>query len=147
MLVGMAMAGIGDADFGLEPHRGAGAGHGGVHVVWLRAALRPAADGRAGGQRCPVELLAAALVANPVDAARVLGVLALEPDLYLLGPAGAYLTAELSRSGAALVLGAALLFWATAPLVAAVIRFQVPGTWRPRRSASADMRREPHPRP
>ena len=32
------------------------------------------------------EWLAAALVANPVDAARVLGVLALEPDLYLLGP-------------------------------------------------------------
>ena len=86
----------------------------------------------------PVELLGAALVANPVDAARVLGILALEPDLYLLGPAGAYLTAELSRSGAALLLGAALLVWAVAPLVAAVIRFQIPGarSWRPRRDAA-----------
>src|SRR5262249_59043113 len=55
------------------------------------------------------EWLAASLVANPVDAARVLGVLALEPDLYLLGPAGAYLTGRLSHSGAALVLPRALL--------------------------------------
>jgi Cu-processing system permease protein len=88
-----------------------------------------------------VELLAAALVANPVDAARVLGVLVLEPDLYLLGPAGAYLTARLSRSGAALLLGGALFFWAAAPLVAAVVRFQVPGA-RSRRCAvipSADL--------
>ena len=95
----------------------------------------------------PVALLGAALVANPVDAARVLGILALEPDLYLLGPAGAYLTAELSRSGAALLLGAALVFWAAAPLVAAAIRFQIPGAWRARRTAATDGRREPHPRP
>jgi Cu-processing system permease protein len=93
-----------------------------------------------------VELLAAALVANPVDAARVLGILALEPDLYLLGPAGAFLTAELSRSGAALVLGAALLVWAIAPLVAAVVRFQVPGTWRSRRRASTDVAGKQHSR-
>ena len=91
-------------------------------------------------------LLGAALVANPVDAARVLGILALEPDLYLLGPAGAYLTAELSRSGAALLLGAALVFWAAAPLVAAVIAFQIPGAWRARRAAARDAR-ESHPRP
>jgi Cu-processing system permease protein len=97
----------------------------------------------------PVAVLGAALVANPVDAARVLGILALEPDLYLLGPAGAYLTAELSRSGAALLLGAALVFWAAAPLVAAVIRFQIPGarTWRGRPNAATDVTREPQPRP
>ena len=47
----------------------------------------------------PAEWLAGALVANPVDAARVLGVLALEPDLYLLGPAGAYIAARFSRAG------------------------------------------------
>ena len=96
----------------------------------------------------PVAVLGAALVANPVDAARVLGILALEPDLYLLGPAGAYLTAELSRSGAALLLGAALVFWAAAPLVAAVIRFQIPGA-RARRHASAATRltRNRQPRP
>jgi len=52
----------------------------------------------------PVELLSTALLANPVDAARVLGVLSLEPDLYLLGPAGAYLTSRFTRAGAALLL-------------------------------------------
>jgi Cu-processing system permease protein len=96
-----------------------------------------------------VELLAVALVANPVDAARVLGVLALEPDLYLLGPAGAYLTAQLSRSGAALVLGGALLVWAVAPLVAAVVRFQIPGARRRRQAVipSTDLIHEGPSRP
>jgi Cu-processing system permease protein len=96
-----------------------------------------------------VELLAAALVANPVDAARVLGVLALEPDLYLLGPAGAYLTAQLSRSGAALLLGGALLVWAVAPLVAAVVRFQIPGARRRRQAVnpSTDLIHEGPSRP
>jgi Cu-processing system permease protein len=74
----------------------------------------------------PVEWLAATLVANPVDAARVLGVLALEPDLYLLGPAGAYLTAQFSRAGAAAVLLGALALWATLPVAAAVFRFTSP---------------------
>jgi Cu-processing system permease protein len=95
-----------------------------------------------------VELLAAALVANPVDAARVLGILALEPDLYLLGPAGAYLTAQLTRSGAALLLGGALVFWAAAPLIAAVVRFQIPGARMGRRAAwtsPASMHTEPGP--
>jgi Cu-processing system permease protein len=95
-----------------------------------------------------VELLAAALVANPVDAARVLGILALEPDLYLLGPAGAYLTAQLTRSGAAILLGGALVFWAAAPLIAAVVRFQIPGARMGRRAAwtsRASMHTEPGP--
>jgi ABC-type multidrug transport system ATPase subunit/ABC-type transport system involved in multi-copper enzyme maturation permease subunit len=70
--------------------------------------------------------LAAALVANPVDAARVLGVLALEPDLYLLGPAGALLTARLSHTGAAAVLLGALFAWAVVPVVAAVASFSSP---------------------
>jgi ABC-type multidrug transport system ATPase subunit/ABC-type transport system involved in multi-copper enzyme maturation permease subunit len=74
----------------------------------------------------PVQALSAALVANPVDAARVLGVLALEPDLYLLGPAGAYLTAQLSASGAAVALLVALLSWATLPLAAAIVTFTRP---------------------
>jgi Cu-processing system permease protein len=74
----------------------------------------------------PVEILAAALVANPIDAARVLGVLALEPDLYLLGPAGAFLTARLSRGGAATLLFAALALWAIAPLLIANVRFSLP---------------------
>ena len=73
----------------------------------------------------PVELLGVSLVANPIDAARVLGVLSLEPDLYLLGPAGAYLTARLSPTGAAGVLLTSLAFWATAPLALAVLKFRI----------------------
>jgi hypothetical protein len=73
-----------------------------------------------------VEVLTAALVANPVDAARVLGVLALEPDLYLMGPAGAYLTARFSRTGAAALLLAALACWTVVPLLCAAIRFALP---------------------
>jgi Cu-processing system permease protein len=73
----------------------------------------------------PAEWLAVALVANPVDAARVLGVLALEPDLYLLGPAGAFIAARLSQPGAAAVLLGALAGWATIPVLVAMARFGV----------------------
>jgi hypothetical protein len=78
----------------------------------------------------PAEWLAAALVANPVDAARVLGVLALEPDLYLLGPAGAFIAARLSHAGAIVVLLTALCAWATVPVIAAVARFSLPARRR-----------------
>jgi hypothetical protein len=74
----------------------------------------------------PAGWLAAALVANPVDAARVLGVLALEPDLYLLGPAGAYITATLGGAGAAAMLLGALLCWASLPTVGAMVTFRKP---------------------
>ena len=77
----------------------------------------------------PVEVLSGALLANPIDAARVLGVLALEPDLYLLGPAGAFLTARFSRHGATALLCAALAVWTLAPLVLSTLRFSLP---RPR---------------
>jgi len=80
----------------------------------------------------PVQLLVAGLVGNPVDAGRVLGVLALEPDLYLLGPAGAYLTSSLSRVGTAVLLLGSLIMWATVPLAAAVYRFRL----RPRRRSN-----------
>lgn len=73
----------------------------------------------------PAEWLAAALVGNPVDAARVLGVLALEPDLYLLGPAGAYLTTRLSSSGTAAVLLVALALWGVLPVCAAALKFSI----------------------
>jgi Cu-processing system permease protein len=74
----------------------------------------------------PVEVLSAALVANPVDAARVLGVLALEPDLYLIGPAGAFLISQFSRTGTALLLLGALTSWAVVPLFVSTIRFALP---------------------
>jgi Cu-processing system permease protein len=73
----------------------------------------------------PAGVLAALLVANPVDAGRVLVVLALEPDLYLLGPAGALLVERLSPAGAAAALVAALLAWAAAPLAAALAAFRL----------------------
>lgn len=76
----------------------------------------------------PVEMLSIALVANPVDAARVLGVLALEPDLYLLGPAGAFLTSQFSRSGTAALLLGSLAAWAVVPLFISSIRFSLPRT-------------------
>ena len=71
------------------------------------------------------EWLAGALVLNPVDAARVLGVLALEPDLYLLGPAGAFLTTRLSPAGTGALLCAALVLWAVTPLAAAAFKFSI----------------------
>jgi Cu-processing system permease protein len=73
----------------------------------------------------PAQWLAAALVGNPVDAARVLGVLALEPDLYLLGPAGSYLTTRLSAAGTAAMLLAALALWAVLPVCAATLKFSI----------------------
>lgn len=74
----------------------------------------------------PAEWLAGMLIANPVDAARVLGVLALEPDLYLLGPAGAFIASRLSHTGAVLVLLTALVAWAALPVAAAVATFSLP---------------------
>lgn len=69
--------------------------------------------------------LVAALALNPIDATRVMGVLALEPDLYLLGPAGAFLTERLGSAGAAALLAIAVTCWATLPVVAATFRFSI----------------------
>ena len=83
----------------------------------------------------PAEWLAGMLVANPVDAARVLGVLALEPDLYLLGPAGAFIASRFSHTGAVIILLGTLCAWAALPVAAAVARFSLPGQ---RRGSVAD---------
>ena len=69
--------------------------------------------------------LAILLLINPVDAARVLVVLALEPDLYLLGPAGALLVGHLSRWGTATVLVASMLVWTVVPLLLALLSFRI----------------------
>jgi Cu-processing system permease protein len=74
----------------------------------------------------PPEWLAALLVVNPVDSARVLGVLTLEPELYLLGPSGAYLTARLSPVGASALLLGALGLWTALPVAAAAVWFSLP---------------------
>lgn len=74
----------------------------------------------------PTGALATLLVLNPVDSARVLTILALEPDLYLLGPAGALLMTSLGTAGTAAVLAGSLGLWTLAPLAAALWRFRLP---------------------
>lgn len=69
--------------------------------------------------------LVAALALNPIDATRVMGVLALEPDLYLLGPAGAFLTERLGTAGAATLLAVAVACWTTLPIATAAFRFSL----------------------
>lgn len=89
--------------------------------------------------------LALLLLLNPVDAARVLAVLALEPDLYLLGPAGALLFAELSRAGTVAVLLGSLLVWAIVPLGLALRFFRLRPQIPSRRSSRMGPRRQPRP--
>ena len=84
----------------------------------------------------PAQWLAVALVGNPVDAARVLGVLALEPDLYLLGPAGAFLTTTLSPAGTASLLLGTLIVWGLVPVCAAAMKFSI----RRRKRSHAEIR-------
>jgi Cu-processing system permease protein len=69
--------------------------------------------------------LVAALALNPIDATRVLGVLALEPDLYLLGPAGAFLTERLGTAGAATLLALTVICWITVPVAVGTFRFSL----------------------
>lgn len=69
--------------------------------------------------------LAVLLLLNPVDSTRVLVVLILEPDLYLLGPAGALLVERLTVPGAALVLCGSLLLWTLGPLGLALRSFRL----------------------
>jgi Cu-processing system permease protein len=79
-------------------------------------------------------LLVLLLILNPVDSARILAVLALEPDLHLLGPAGAYLMGELGGPGTAFLLLLTLLLWTVAPIGLALARFRLrPGVSLPHR--------------
>jgi Cu-processing system permease protein len=65
------------------------------------------------------------LLLNPVDAGRVLAVLMLEPDLYLLGPAGAYMVETFGLGGTALALVSSLLIWCAVPLTLAIRCFRL----------------------
>lgn len=125
-LVGLAMAGIGLLIS--VTSRSAVQAQGTAVFVWFAFVLLYdlLLIGTLAVSGVPAEWLAAMLVANPVDAARVLGVLALEPDLYLLGPAGAFLTSRLSSAGAAAVLLSALVTWSAVPVVIAMHRFSIP---------------------
>ena len=77
------------------------------------------------GAGLPTAALAVLLVANPADAVRVLVVLSLEPDLYLLGPAGAWLLGKLGVAGTAVLLVACVLAWSVAALAFACFRFRI----------------------
>ena len=139
-LAGMAMAGVGV--FISVSSRSAVQAQGTAVFAWFALVLLYdlVLMGSLATSGLPAEWLAAALLANPVDAARVLGVLALEPDLYLLGPAGAYIASRFSHDGAAALLLLALAFWASAPVACAVIRFALPRAARARVGAVKSLR-------
>jgi ABC-type multidrug transport system ATPase subunit/ABC-type transport system involved in multi-copper enzyme maturation permease subunit/mono/diheme cytochrome c family protein len=95
----------------------------------------------------PAGVLVVTLLANPVHAARLLVVLALEPDLYLLGPAGAVLTEALSPARTATLLVAVLLAWSGLALGLALAAFRLGRSRRRDRAAAApaELPLEPHP--
>lgn len=72
-----------------------------------------------------ISTLTAFLFLNPTDSVRVLSVLFLEPDLYLLGPAGAFITQTFHQIGAILMLLSTLLVWTIVPLMFAIYQFKV----------------------
>lgn len=65
------------------------------------------------------ETLLLAVVANPVEGARILAIVGLEPDLRVLGPLGAYLVNELGLVTTTVLLLGALAAWTAAPLALA----------------------------
>ena len=136
-LAGMAMAGVGV--FISVSSRSAVQAQGTAVFAWFGFVLLYdlVLMGSLATSGLPAEWLAAALLANPVDAARVLGVLALEPDLYLLGPAGAFIASRFSHNGAAALLLLALGLWATVPVACAVIQFALPRAARARAGTAA----------
>lgn len=73
----------------------------------------------------PADMLTYLLFLNPVDSSRVLTIITLEPDMYVLGPAGAFLVDTLSTNGAILILLSTLLFWTMLPLWYALRSFNI----------------------
>jgi Cu-processing system permease protein len=65
------------------------------------------------------DILAILLLLNPIDAGRVLSILLLEPDLYMLGPAGAFLIESVGSLGTGALLLSSLLTWTLVPLLIA----------------------------
>ncbi len=64
------------------------------------------------------------LLLNPLEVARLLAVLGLEPDPYILGPLGSFLRDVAGLSQAWATLSAALCLWTVLPLLAALLLFQ-----------------------
>jgi Cu-processing system permease protein len=70
------------------------------------------------------QVLAAALLSNPVEISRILALLLLDPTLEVLGPVGGVLVARLGTAGAGGLLLAALAAWTIGPLVLALLLFE-----------------------
>lgn len=70
------------------------------------------------------QTLAAAVLLNPVEVARILALLLLDPTLDVLGPVGGFLVARLGSAGAAGLLLASLAAWTVGPLVLALALFE-----------------------
>jgi Cu-processing system permease protein len=69
-------------------------------------------------------VLAVAMLFNPVEIARLLALLILDPGLEMLGPVGGLLTVRLGAPGTAALLLGALLAWIVGPLALAVTLFE-----------------------
>lgn len=67
--------------------------------------------------------LAMTLFINPVDATRIFAVLTLEPDMYILGPAGAYMIDTFSIVGTGALLLSSLILWTVLPFLVAARSF------------------------
>jgi Cu-processing system permease protein len=59
------------------------------------------------------------VLANPVEAVRILAIMSIESDLQLLGPLGAYMSEEVGVRVSTVLLCAALAVWAVVPLALA----------------------------
>lgn len=65
------------------------------------------------------QALLLAVLANPVEGARILAIVGLEPDLRVLGPLGAYLVNELGVGTTTVLLMGALAVWTVVPVAIA----------------------------
>lgn len=94
-------------------------------VLWFVLVLfyDLAAIGLAVSMSSSGQTLVLAVLANPVEAARILAVVGLEPDLRVLGPLGAYLVNEVGVGTTTALLLATLVAWTVAPLVLATRTF------------------------
>lgn len=72
------------------------------------------------------------LFLNPIDSIRVLAVLLIEPDLYMLGPAGAFLMQTYHITGVIIMISTTLIFWIVLPLVLSIYHFKL----KPKRNKS-----------
>jgi Cu-processing system permease protein len=70
-----------------------------------------------------MQILTAGMLLNPVQVARLLALLLLDPSLEVLGPVGGFLISRLGSAGATSLLLGALGAWIGGPLLLALARF------------------------